>query len=590
MNGKQDIMAQLSALIDGELTQAEASRAEEAARRDETVAAELRRLRATRRFVRDLPRVAAPGDLADRVLQRVERRHLLGDEPARAPGQPFRAARYLSAAAAMLLAAGVAFIVLLTVHLSRRPADELAATVPEPPGPTVLGPRRAAESQRPDDLRTKAHPMPNGRKGRDFGGMKESGEGGGRDKQITRDAKLPKPIAHKADAGTFRFLVQPVAGREANHLVILTNDLAAADRRVKELLCSALPAGTSRAGGWRDMAGSGEALDYHSRARVQNDREVQYEVLVPANDVPRFREQLGALAARRRRASSPGSAAEDAAGAGEQGHFPLALAKTGAAGGTLADAAGLPVKRAAGRGGTDEAEKTAEAAPAAGADEPKDKGGLERPGPGAEPPRRPVESPEPKAEPAVPTPRAEPPQKSLADQPSEPQLQPAPAPTPPGPPSANPNRPMKAPRVTVGPVTSVAGAAGKPGELPPPEAKIERHPAKRALPQGIGPLDLAPERPAASQPGPVGQLDTVKAKAHPAALRPASGPAVAADAQAPPRAATAPAPVRIERLVITLRLDPAALADRAARVLAETRRDAGAGAGQLAEEAPPAGK
>ena len=563
MNGNEDILAQLSALIDGELTEAEAGRAQEAARRDEAIAAELRQLRATRRLVRHLPRVRAPGDFADRVLQRVERRHLLGAEPAPAAGRQFRTARYLSAAAAMLLAAGVAFIVLLTVHLSRRPADELAATVPGLPDPTVPGTEGYAQPDRRNDLGARVHARPDGTKGGDFGGRKPSAEGGSLEKDTAPDARLGRPIAREADADTFRFLVQPAAGQEANHLVILTNDLAAADRQVKELLCSALPTGASRAGGWDGKAGAGrgKALDYGSPKGVQDGREVRYEVVLAASDVPRFRRQLGALGLKQRRGPSLGAGGEDAAGAAEQRPFQVALAKTGLLEGpNTGGGPGLLPQEPARRRGTDEPEKIAEAAPAAVPDDAKN-GGPGGRGRGAEPPppARPVEAPEPAPAPAVRPARPEPPRKSPAEQPAEPKLRPVPAPTPPA-----AKRSAKDAPTTVAPVAGVAGVATKPGEQPPPGAQIERHPAKGGVAEGIDDLTQA-ELPA-SQPGPADRVEAVKAKAHAPLPRATSAPAMAAgtarprasqhkvEAEAPPHAATAPAPVRFERLVITLRL------------------------------------
>jgi len=143
---------QLSAYLDGELSDAERAGLEQALAKDAELAKELARLQATRALVRSLPREEAPADFTRAVVARLERQSLT---PA-APGG-FRAARWLTAAVAavVLLAAGVAFYAVLLVggdnadrSLARRaPAPDRAPVAASPGsgeggGVAAVGPRQ----------------------------------------------------------------------------------------------------------------------------------------------------------------------------------------------------------------------------------------------------------------------------------------------------------------------------------------------------------------------------------------------------------------------------------------------------------------
>ena len=74
---KEELQEQLSAYLDGELSDAQARRLEQELAKNPDLAAGLESLRKVASLVNSLPREAVPDDLADRVLDRVERGRLL---------------------------------------------------------------------------------------------------------------------------------------------------------------------------------------------------------------------------------------------------------------------------------------------------------------------------------------------------------------------------------------------------------------------------------------------------------------------------------------------------------------------------------
>jgi hypothetical protein len=115
MSQNSDICEHLSAYLDGELTSAEAREVEAAARQQPQVARDLRELRATRELLRSLDWQRTGEGFGDRVLAEAERRRLL---PAAEAGAPVGQASWpgrLAAAAVLLVAAGVGFLVFANV-------------------------------------------------------------------------------------------------------------------------------------------------------------------------------------------------------------------------------------------------------------------------------------------------------------------------------------------------------------------------------------------------------------------------------------------------------------------------------------------
>lgn len=138
MADETDLRQQLSAYMDGELSPDQADRMDQALRDDPALAGELESLRATRRMVRQLPRVSAPPELLAQVLAKAERSRLSGPDPdrTRASTGAMPWVRRLASAAVLLIAFGVGGVILVTLWVVSPPAGEL----PEPALPESADP------------------------------------------------------------------------------------------------------------------------------------------------------------------------------------------------------------------------------------------------------------------------------------------------------------------------------------------------------------------------------------------------------------------------------------------------------------------
>ena len=115
MTGGEDKLERLSVYLDGELPDAEARQLERQIADDPALADELRRLRAVRGLVGQLPRHGAPEGFPDRVLDRAERRSLTALWGQAEQGGPSRGLARLAIAAVALIAAGVAVVMVSSV-------------------------------------------------------------------------------------------------------------------------------------------------------------------------------------------------------------------------------------------------------------------------------------------------------------------------------------------------------------------------------------------------------------------------------------------------------------------------------------------
>ena len=129
---------QLSAYLDGELSEAAAAAVDRALRSDPDLARELDRLQAVRRLVASLPRESAPPGLASRVLAQVR--------PGGRTPWTARLAR-LAAAAVVLIAVGLGITMVCSISKAPRPdGDRVALTPwPERPGAAPAGVFAAAD-------------------------------------------------------------------------------------------------------------------------------------------------------------------------------------------------------------------------------------------------------------------------------------------------------------------------------------------------------------------------------------------------------------------------------------------------------------
>ncbi len=111
MDERSKILEQLSAYIDGELSDAEVERVDQALAADASLAAELESLRRTRDAVRHLPRKNAGPDFVANVLAQAERLRLVMPHGLESPERSFQWVRYLATAAVLLVAGGVGTVI-----------------------------------------------------------------------------------------------------------------------------------------------------------------------------------------------------------------------------------------------------------------------------------------------------------------------------------------------------------------------------------------------------------------------------------------------------------------------------------------------
>ncbi|MGC9454583.1 MAG: anti-sigma factor family protein [Phycisphaerae bacterium] len=113
MSGEKDnIREQLSAYLDGELSEADARRVEAALEDDAELRSELAELRRVREMVASLPASQAPAGFVERVMARAERNRLMETEEQPRRGGPLRWARLLATAAVLLVAAGAGLVLI----------------------------------------------------------------------------------------------------------------------------------------------------------------------------------------------------------------------------------------------------------------------------------------------------------------------------------------------------------------------------------------------------------------------------------------------------------------------------------------------
>jgi len=115
MDEKEKITELLSAYIDGELPSEQVRAAEDLLQRQPELAKELESLRKVRQLIRDLPRVSAPDDLAQKVLARVKRKPRVRLVSIKRFGQ-------LAAAAGIILLIGIGIIITQLTHKPTRTA------------------------------------------------------------------------------------------------------------------------------------------------------------------------------------------------------------------------------------------------------------------------------------------------------------------------------------------------------------------------------------------------------------------------------------------------------------------------------------
>ncbi len=156
-DAEETFSAQLSAYLDGQLTQRQKEKLEKALAENPALRAELEALKATASLLRRLPRESAPSDMAEGILAHLERQRLLHQGEHHHMERPSLGwLRYVAAAAVVVVGVGIG-IYLLTVTRNGGPAKfddsagpplarNLEPAIPSVPGADKNARDRSGES------------------------------------------------------------------------------------------------------------------------------------------------------------------------------------------------------------------------------------------------------------------------------------------------------------------------------------------------------------------------------------------------------------------------------------------------------------
>ncbi|MDY6913599.1 MAG: hypothetical protein SVT52_03980 [Planctomycetota bacterium] len=293
---------QLSAYLDGELDARAAARLEQAVQADAELAAELTRLRATRKLVRGLARAEAPNGFADDVLAQAERQQLIRAGTHEPEARSMRWVRLLATAAMLLIVCGAG----VTIVVSLRQA--------------TVG-RHPAESGKDADKLAQAP---------------DEAERGGTVENLSATPK-PAPEAGPAE--------KPIARRhseespDVENVVIYTDDLHVARREVELVLaCNSIQPLTPGA------THLSYKMAYAYEVEEINPTQVKYRVSASAKQMSRLNSDLNLIRSRQRVSQlQPSPKLADSAGAGGV----VAAGKVFVAGTTVAESPLVPEKKQA---------------------------------------------------------------------------------------------------------------------------------------------------------------------------------------------------------------------------------------------------
>ncbi len=115
MSDKEKLRQQLSAYLDGELSDADRAWMKRALRVDKSLARELDELRSVRGMLRDLPREHASEHFVSHVLARAERGHLIGSSSETHQSHGLGWVRWVASAAVVLIVAGICVVIALVL-------------------------------------------------------------------------------------------------------------------------------------------------------------------------------------------------------------------------------------------------------------------------------------------------------------------------------------------------------------------------------------------------------------------------------------------------------------------------------------------
>lgn len=116
MSDKDKTSQQLSAYLDGELSEADQKKLQAAIEGDEALAEQLRQLKALRQLLRQLPRAQAGDDFVSGVMAKAERRNLVGATAGEGSAGGLPWVRWLALAAVLLIAVGIGAVVTVVLN------------------------------------------------------------------------------------------------------------------------------------------------------------------------------------------------------------------------------------------------------------------------------------------------------------------------------------------------------------------------------------------------------------------------------------------------------------------------------------------
>ncbi|HUU21797.1 MAG TPA: hypothetical protein VM389_04595 [Phycisphaerae bacterium] len=321
MSSQRDkLREQLSAYLDGELSGARAAEVAQAVEADAELAAELASLRKVRDLVGSLPRESAPDDLAERVLDRVERGRLLErnvEETGRA-GRPW--VGWLATAAVAVIAVGAG--VFLAVKLSSPTFPESfnkggngRVAVGDSDGRGVGELDLAIKDDKPSSA-------PAGWSDRTYlaKGKPDSGNGSTLGRRAGGRMRVGETIEGVDLAGLTDGYVEPAPVR---HFYMNTDNLVVAKADVERVLASNGIVYEDRSG----LAGAGSGglrANVYNRRKSAEDR-VEYEVAVTPEQMQEVFRQLNSIRREQRVPQVPVAAEADAAADGNAGTMADAL-------------------------------------------------------------------------------------------------------------------------------------------------------------------------------------------------------------------------------------------------------------------------
>ncbi len=254
MSEREEYSGDLSAYLDGELSESRQQRLDKVLQYDQELAREMDRLRATRELIRTLPTAQPPRDFAARVVARGERVRLLGT--LRRP----RSYQWinLAAAAVVLVAAGLSLVIMLrlpskqlvdtfdnlgTVALDTKdtPKGDAAETNGKTVDDTTF--EKVAKTGLREELAKETLLAKFGKGGPGGGKLGEDSiENGGTSYVSKTGAGQPAPMRSKGSLATTLAIARQAAGRlskdglDEGDIVIYTDSLAFAQADVENVL------------------------------------------------------------------------------------------------------------------------------------------------------------------------------------------------------------------------------------------------------------------------------------------------------------------------------------------------------------------